>query len=224
MRLPGPGGDQARVVERVDHLRALARLVVDLLVRAQARKDAKELTRVGSRAARGRLRSRPCPAPRFRTRRSGPGTRARTRARGSPRRGRRRGRACARSSPELDEGLPVGVHDVLVGRLVARPGTRTRLRLAHEAFSGALGNDALEGRWLQGKRGVPRLVAFPQLRDGELERLPRRAPRVPRVGAVTRRQRGRMLHERHALPLDRVRDERLRALGIALAETREHLA
>ena len=34
MRLARPGRDETRVVERVDHLRALARLVVDLLVRA----------------------------------------------------------------------------------------------------------------------------------------------------------------------------------------------
>src|SRR5207249_12013838 len=35
MRLAGTGGDQARVVERVDDLRSLARLVVDLLVGAR---------------------------------------------------------------------------------------------------------------------------------------------------------------------------------------------
>ena len=52
--------------------------------------------RAGSRGARARRRSRPCPAPRSRTRRTDPGTRARRRARGSPTRGRRRGRRAAR--------------------------------------------------------------------------------------------------------------------------------
>ena len=93
VRLPGPGRDESRVVERVDDLRPLARLVVDLLVRA-GREEARERVDDGQRArgGRARRRSRPCPARRSRTRRSAPDTRARRRARGSRRRDRRRGR------------------------------------------------------------------------------------------------------------------------------------
>ena len=107
VRLARPGRDQTRVVERVHNARALARLVVDLLVRAR-REEGRE--RVDDRQEpvprEARRRPRPCPARRSRTRRSGPGTRARTPGHGSRRRGRRRARACARSSPRARAAPP----------------------------------------------------------------------------------------------------------------------
>ena len=93
MRHAWAGGDQPRVVERVDHLRALARVVVDLLVRAGG-EEARERVDDGNegRGARARRPRTPCPARRCRTRGSAPGTPPRSRARGSRRRGRRRAR------------------------------------------------------------------------------------------------------------------------------------
>ncbi len=67
MRLPRPGGDQAGVVERIDDLRALARLVVDLLVRARGEEAGERVDdRQRARAGPSRLRSTPCPARRSR--------------------------------------------------------------------------------------------------------------------------------------------------------------
>ena len=93
VRLPGPCRDEPGVVQRIDDLRPLARLVVDLLVRPR-REERRERVddRAAGRDARAPPPSRPCPARRSRTRRSGPGRRARRRGRGSRRRGRRRGR------------------------------------------------------------------------------------------------------------------------------------
>ena len=96
VRLARPGGDQTGVVEGVDDLRALARLVVDLLVRAggeEAREGVDD--REQSLAGEARPPRRPCPARRCPSRRTGRGGRARSRAHGSRRRGRRRERRAA---------------------------------------------------------------------------------------------------------------------------------
>ena len=132
MRLPGPGRDQARVVERVDDLRPLARLVVDLLVRARG----EEATRTSSRRAAGRAARVPpavetmsCSAIPHSTNRSGYAS-SKARTRQSEARSASRTTRSSRSRAELDERLAVRVDDVLVRDCrPARTGAGLRLAL-----------------------------------------------------------------------------------------------
>ena len=201
-------------MERVDDLRALARLVVDLLVRARGEERRERVDdRAAARVARARPPPRPCPARRSRTRGSGPGTRARRRGRGSRRRGRRRGRRGARarrrartsSSPYASttySSVTVAPRSGADSR--ARPRARLRRRLR--------GVDRLERERLEPERREPRADSLDELGERPLERLVVGRAGVPAVRPASLAQRGRMLHERDALALDRPRDERLRPI------------
>ena len=213
VRLPRAGRDQTRVVERVDDLRALARLVVDLLVRPR-REEGRERVddREEARAAPARRRSRPCPARRSRTRRTDRDRPARTRARGSRRRGRRRARRAARArSPSSTSASPYAstTYSSVTPVGSARPRrSPARLRGCARLLDRARAarTSAARGR---ARRTPPRSARRAPRARARTARRPER----PRASGRCRRPRAsadRMLHERDALALDRVRDERLR--------------
>ena len=213
--LPGPGGDEARVVERVDDLRPLARLVVDLLVRARGEEATRTSSRPGGgRGARARPRSRPCPARRSRTRRSGPGTRARSaRMRQSEARSASSTTSSVVRRGELDERLAVGLDDVLVRDLRTRVPSPA-LGLALERSGRALlerRRPARRGEPVEPELAQPRVDPLDELRDSARSNdSSSGAPACQRYVPPPSARAPRVLHEGDALALDRARDERLR--------------
>ena len=211
MRLPRPGGDQARVVHRVDDLRALARLVVDLLVGAR-REEARKRVDDGQEPVPGHARGHrdhvllgdpvldePAGLRELEPAHAAVGGQVGVEHH-EPRLPRR----------ELEQRLPVGRGDVLLGDAgTGRRGACTALRLALEAAL-ALGverrND-LERERREADAVDP--LAQPALelagRGGEV--LVTGRARVPAVRAAALGERPRVLHERDALALDRLRDE-----------------
>ena len=124
-------------------------------------------------------------------------------------------------TPELEQHLAVGLDHVLVGDLRAGPGPALGLTLE---TSGELGRlDGIERRWVEAERGAPFRDASLELSLRALERLVAGRPRMPAIRPVPVRERGRVLHERDALALDRARDERLRRALLG-AEPHECLA
>ena len=182
MRLAGSGRDQAGVVQRVDHLRAFGRLVVDLLVRA------------GSQEAREGVDHRKQSLPR-----EAGGHRHEILLRDSnldePRR-----------LFELDGADPAIGGEVRVEHDEIRPPLDKV-----EQFSPVGGGHVLElGHRLEPQIRQPCADARDQLGVGTLEVLVVGRARVPAVGAAAFAERDRMLHERDAAALDRPRDEDFR--------------
>ena len=113
---------------------------------------------------------------------------------------------------ELHELVSVGVHDVLVrhGRFSY---SGAALRLAFQAARRLEpGQLHVRGR-AEPEPGEAFLDPGAELLAGALERLLAGRARVPAVGPAVAGERGRMLHERDALALDRVRDEGLRCVA-----------
>ena len=224
VRLARARRDEPRVVERVDHLRALARLVVDLLVRAR-REERREGVDDGQQpVARHSGRSRdhvllgdPAldEAVRVgdleRARAAVRGqvgieddevARAPPRARAAPRRTPRRRTpsrrpSAARDVPAPDSGSP------------SRPTGRV---------SASTGSSAGGSRPSAAHRSATLL----ELGDGARERLVAGRAGVPAVRATPVGERDRVLHEGDALALDRLGDERLR--GVAPSRKRPKAA
>ena len=216
MGLARPGRDETRIVECVHDLRALARLVVDLLVRAGREKGGE------------RVDDREQPVP------------------GQPRRRRdhvllgdpaldepvRIGELEASHAavgreigveddqilalcPESDQLVAVRVDHVLVGHRRARS-TRTGLRLALERCRVGVVDTIhrLERQRRETQRGEALADPLDELRDGPLERCVVGRARVPAIRASALPERSGVLHEGHALALDRARNQCLRAVVV----------
>ena len=112
------------------------------------------------------------------------------------------------------ELVTVGVHDVLVrdGR-AARTGARLRLALERSRGRGVDTLHRLELESAEAPGREPHGDAIRQLRERPLERLVVGSSGMPAVRPASLAERRRVLHERHALALDRARDERLRAIA-----------
>ena len=230
--LPGPGRDQPGVVERVDDLRPLARLVVDLLVRARGEEAGERVDdRQRGRAAPCPPPSRPCPARRCRTRRSGRGRRARTpRTRQSEARSASSTTSSGRVAAELDERLAVGrrrrTRRVTLRR---RRGRRRRSPARPARPPPALLERRRRGSRRERRRGRARRAAS-SIRADELVAGARRTPRRPGAPACQRyvpppsASATRVLHERDALPLDRVARRAPWAAVVARPKAREGVA
>ena len=210
--LPGPGRDQPRVVERVDDLRALARLVVDLLVRARG-EEAREGVDDGEEAVA-------CEAGR-----GGDhvllGDAALEEAVGMG----------VLEAADAAVGGEVGVeHDELglaLGELDAAP-RRTRRRRTRRVTFGARARSPDSGspsseaatlapssggtgssRGLQAERASRSSIRATSSAWARAKASSSGRARVPAVGAAALLERARVLHEGDALALDRLRHERL---------------
>ena len=224
VRLPGPGRNQARVVERVDDPRALARLVVDLLVRARGEERGEGVDHrqeaVAREAGRGRdqvLLRDPALDEAVRVRELEAADAAVGGEVGVEH------EHVGRVSAELEERFAVRVHDVLVRR---PPSARTRTAPARPR--GCRGRaflvvGRLVGRRVEAERGEPFLDARASSATASSNGSAAGAPACQRYVPPPVLERARMLHERDALALDRPRDERLRRV-VLLAEAREDVA
>ena len=225
MRLPGTGRDQARVVERIDHLRPLAGLVVDLLVRTRSEERCERVRdgqqAVPREAGGGRdhvLLGDPALDEPLRVRElEGPHAAVRGEVRVED-------DEILPLGTEADELLAVRVDDVLV-RDSGPAGPRARLGLALERLGArlGLGGERLEPKRTEAVRTETLLEPFRDLGERTRERLVVGRSGVPAVRPTTRAQRLGVLHEGDALALDRAGDERLRAVP-DVAECRERRA
>ena len=228
VRLPRPGGDQAGVVHGVDDLRSLARLVVDLLVRARG-EEARERVDDGQEPVTGHAGGhrdhvllgdpvldepfRLCELERAHAAVGGEVGVEDDEAR-LPR-------------GELEERLPVRGGDVLLGDARPRRGRAcAALRLALEA---ALAPDLERRDGLEGERGETEALDSLAQTSFELagcrdEVVVAGRAGMPAIGPAALGERPRVLHEGHALALDRPRDEDAGGSLLVLPQLRERVA
>ena len=199
VRVPRPAGDDAGEKARVDHLRALAGVVVDLLVRARRQKAGERVDR-GQHASE---RKRPGLADHVLL-----GDPALDEAPG------KRSRKGMRPHVEVEVGVERDEPRLAPGGVGERLAVG-RDELLRARRSGALGDVGLGDLGLAAEAVAE---AVQQLADRRLVLLRRRRARVVGVERGTAALQRERLEERDAGALDGVGKEELRAIGLALEQ------